>query len=67
MDYITLSRKISYEEIKSEIFIKLSIFENLPIGAEISSDFSLFCLIQVDEIKELINAYFRLKDKPCDA
>lgn len=63
---IILSREIPVEEIKSEIFCRLSLFENLPINAEISSDFSLFCQMQADEIKELIEA-LPLKDVECDA
>jgi hypothetical protein len=46
---------INADEIKSEILIRLSLFKNLPIGAEISDDFSLFCLYQAEDIEELIN------------
>lgn len=61
-----LSREIQVEELKSEIFCRLSLFENLPINAEISADFSLFCQMQAYEIKELIDA-LPLKDAACDA
>lgn len=52
---VKITTKILKSEIKDEIFFKLSLFENLAVGNEISPNFSIFAYKQVSEIKKLIN------------
>ena len=67
MDYIEVSRKISIDELKTEIFARLSAFEYLPADYFISSDFSMFFFMNANEIKNLVEHLITsLKDVRCD-